>query len=96
MFLSSNEFVKVTSKLRRTKKYVDAKVILEDGSIHDVHKYLLARDSIFFRKLFTHFHEKDGEYGLTMVAEMEFVRVLDWIYEVRYFFLIITASQYPL
>ena len=82
MFLSSKKFVRVTAKLRGNKKFVDAKVVLEDGSIHHVHKCLLARDSIFFRKLFTHQYQQRTEYVLTMIAQVDFVRVLDWIYSV--------------
>ena len=80
MFLSSKNFVKSTGMLRRTKSYVDAKVILDDGTVHQIHKLLLARDSLFFNKLFT--HEQGIEYRLQMVARVEFERVLDWIYEV--------------
>ena len=82
MFRSSNNLVQVTAKLRRTNMFGDAKVILEDGSVHCVNKYLLARDSTFFHKLFTHCHAKNEGYVLTMVAEMDFVQVLDWIYAV--------------
>ena len=82
MFLSSKNFVESTAMLLRTKSYVDAKVILDDGTVHKIHKLLLARDSLFFHKLFTH---KQGiEYRLEMVEREEFARVLDWIYEVNW------------
>ena len=80
MFLSSEIFVESTAMLRRTKSFVDAEVILDDGTVHKIHKLLLARDSLFFNKLFT--HEQGIEYRLQMVARAEFARVLDWIYEV--------------
>ena len=91
MFLSSQKFVRVTAKLRGNKKLVDAQVVLEDGSIHNVHKFLLARGSIFFRKLFTHQYQEGTQYVLTMIAEVDFVRVLDWIYTVSLYW---TKSEF--
>ena len=83
MFLSSEILVGSTAMLRRTKSFADAKVILDDGTVHKIHKLLLARDSLFFNKLFT--HEQGKDYHLQMVAKAEFAQVLDWIYEVCWF-----------
>jgi hypothetical protein len=83
MFMSSQNLVETTSKLFRTRKHVDAKIILDDGTVHEIHKFLLARDCLFFYKLFT--HQQGREYRLQMVAKTEFVQVLEWIYEVGRF-----------
>jgi len=81
MELSSKNFLEFTSSLRKTQKYFDASIKLDDGSVYSVHKLLLARDSEFFAKLFRYSDEK--EYSLQMVSSQEFVAILTWIYEVR-------------
>ena len=83
MFCFSQNFVKTTSALQQTKKYFDAEIILDDETVHKVHKILLARQSTFFRKLF--FYQEGKEYHLQMLKSTEFVQVLEWIYEVSRF-----------
>jgi hypothetical protein len=78
---SSENFVQFTSTISQTKKYSDAIIRLEDGSRHKVHKFLLARDSEFFRKLFK--YQSGSEYKLSNVTSGMLEKILDWIYNRR-------------
>ena len=81
MELSSKHFLEFTSSLRRKQKYFDASIKLDDGSVYLVHKFLLARDSKFFAKMFWYSDKK--EYSLQNVSSEDFVAILHWIYKVR-------------
>ena len=79
VYISSEEFVKVTSKLRQTGHLSDAKIVLSDGSSFDVHKTLLAAGSLFFRRLFI--LEKSPEYKIHNVCKESFEQILNWMYK---------------
>ena len=81
MWLSSEIFAESTSKLRRTKKYTDARIRLDDGTSHCIHKCLFARDSEFFRKMFK--YGVKFEYHVSNVSVGTFEKIMDWIYEHR-------------
>jgi hypothetical protein len=77
-WLSSEIFVRTSSKLLRSKKHSDTKIKLDDGSIFMVHKFLLARDSPFFKSLFK--YGNGTEYKVSKVTKKGFEQILDWIY----------------
>ena len=81
MELSSEHFLEFTSRNRRKEKYVDASIKLDDGSVYLVHKYLLARDSEFFAKLFLYSDKQ--EYTIRKVSSEGFTAILIWIYKVK-------------
>ena len=78
MWLSSEIFVISSSKLLRSKKHSDTKIKLDDGSIFMVHKFLLARDSPFFKSLFK--YGNSNEYKVSTVTKKGFEQILGWIY----------------
>ena len=50
-FVSSDHFVQVTSKMRKSGRLSDANIILDDGSTFKIHKMLLAMGISFFEKM---------------------------------------------
>ena len=80
--LSSQKSVNTTSKLRQSSKFFDVLIKLEDGSHFEAHKFLLAKHSPFFLKLFT--YENTHEYHLGNVSCESFANILDWIYKVKW------------
>jgi hypothetical protein len=82
-FLSSEFFVQSTAQIRSTEKFGDAVITLDDGSSLKVHRFLLARDSIFFRKLFD-YKSAETSFHLEGVSTESFTAFLDWVYEVHF------------
>jgi hypothetical protein len=80
-FLSSEFFVQSTAQIRSTEKFGDAIITLDDGSSLKVHRFLLAKDSIFFRKLFDYKSSETSFHQLGVSLE-SFTAFLDWVYEV--------------
>ena len=78
-FVSSDHFVKVTSKMRKSGRLSDAKIILDDGSTFKIHKMLLAMGSSFFEKMFSRETGKT-EYKISMVTFGVMDQILDWMY----------------
>ncbi len=80
-YVSSPQFVKITSKLRLSGYLSDARIILDDHTYYDVHKLLLAANSDYFRVLFTFNNNNDFEYRLQNVPKEGFEPILSWIYK---------------
>ena len=60
----------------------DVTIELDDKSLHKAHKFLLAKHSQFFLKLFS--YENDAKViKVKCVSSQSFVRILDWIYKVN-------------
>ena len=78
-FVSSDHFVKVTSKMRKSGRLSDAKILLDDGSTFKIHKMLLAMGSSFFEMLFSRETGKT-EYKISMVTFEVMDQILDWMY----------------
>ncbi len=80
-YVSSPQFVKITSKLRQTGYLSDASIILDDNTRYDVHKVILAANSNYFKALFTFNNNEDTEYRLKCVTKEGFDPILSWIYK---------------
>ncbi len=80
-FVSSQHFVKITSKLRLSGYLSDARIILDDHTYYDVHKLLLAANSDYFRVLFSFNNNTDLEYRLQKVSKEGFEPILSWMYK---------------
>ena len=80
--LSSQKSINTTSKLRHSSKFFDVLIKLDDGTLFEAHKFLLAKHSPFFLKLFT--YENTHEYHLGNVSVESFTNILDWIYKVKW------------
>ena len=79
--LSSKNCIKVSSKLRQSRSFCDVLIKLDDGTQFEAHKFLLAKHSQFFLKLFT--YKNTHEYHLGNVSSKSFESILDWIYKVN-------------
>ena len=78
-FVSSDQFVKVTSKLRKTGEFSDATLKLKDGSSFKIHKILLGMGSPFFEKLFA-INKDMEEYLIHLVTPDAMNQILNWMY----------------
>jgi hypothetical protein len=78
LWLSSEIFVRTSSKFLRSRKHSDTKIQLDDGSIFMVHKFLLARDSPFFKSLFK--YGNSNVYKVSKVTKKGFEQILNWMY----------------
>ena len=77
--LSSQNELKELSSLMDSG---DVTIELDDKSQYKVHKFLLAKHSLFFLKLFS--YESDAKViQVKDVSSQSFVRILDWIYKVN-------------
>ena len=77
--LSSQKSINTTSKLQLLSSFSDVLIKLDDGTHFESHKFLLAKHSQFFLKLFT--YENVHEYHLGNVSCESFANILDWIYK---------------
>jgi hypothetical protein len=68
----------------RKRPFPDATLRLEDGSLLEVHKCLLACHSELFRKLFYYNYNKDKPLPLNSISHHGFANILNWIYEVLF------------
>ena len=78
-FVSNDQFVKVTSELRKTGDLSDAKLKLDDGTCIKIHKILLAMGSPFFEKLFS-INKDWEEYLIHLVTTEAMNQILNWMY----------------
>jgi hypothetical protein len=77
---SSQNSINIMSKLRKSNIFSNVLITLDDGTSFEAHKFLLARHSQFFTKLFT--YKNTNEYHLGTVSSKSFSNILDWIYKV--------------
>ena len=75
---SQNELKELSSQMDSG----DITIELDDKSQYKVHKFLLAKHSLFFLKLFS--YESDAKViQVKDVSSQSFVCILDWIYKVN-------------
>lgn len=79
LFVTSPEFLKITSKLRPTNNFNDARIILDDKSVYDVNKIVLAAGSSYFKALFT--YNPTHDYHIRIVSKESLEQILNWMYK---------------
>ena len=79
-YVSSEAFVEITTKLRKTGELSDGRIILDDGSAFKIHKILLATGSGYFNMLFS-WHKDQKDFHLKeLVSKEAMEQILSWIY----------------